>query len=134
MPISERDIPWLGFRYADRCFCHVALPFGLAVAPREWQRLMYPIICRLGSMWCLCWVYLDDFLILGQTAAEVLYFTDILVQMLDNLGLEKKYSEVCFRTGQNWLNPPEDPLGPPLERPLTQGPPGGTPQTPGTPP
>ena len=43
------------------------LPFGLNIAPREWQRLMLPVVNHLREKGVLLWVYLDDFLIIAPT-------------------------------------------------------------------
>jgi hypothetical protein len=88
LPLSERDIPYVGFQFRGRYFCHLALPFGLSVAPREWQRLMFPIIKHMRLQGCMCWVYLDDFLVLGKTEDEVDHFLSVLCCLLTDLGLE----------------------------------------------
>ena len=88
LPISERDKPWLVFQHQGKFYQHQALPFGLAVAPREWQRLMQPILLEMRRRGCLIWVYLDDFLILGASQEQVNEFTQQLVTLLASLGLQ----------------------------------------------
>ena len=47
MPCAKRDASWLCFRHRGRVFRWNCLPFGLNIAPREWQRLMLPVVNHL---------------------------------------------------------------------------------------
>ena len=67
MPIAERDASWLCFRHGGHMFRRNCLPFGLNIAPREWQRLMLPVVNHLRKKEVLLWVFLDDFLIIAPT-------------------------------------------------------------------
>ena len=87
-PISDRDKPYLCFEYGGRYFQHQALPFGLSVAPREWQRAMQAVVKYMRKQGALIWVYLDDFLLLGYTAEEVATQTAVLVKLLKDLGVQ----------------------------------------------
>ena len=88
LPIAPRDKPYLNFCYEGQYYRHESLPFGLNVAPREWQRCMLPIINKLRHQGALIWVYLDDFLILGENPQEVAQHTQALLNLLVDLGLE----------------------------------------------
>ena len=68
LPIHPEDRPWLCINYGDKFYKHNALPFGLSIAPREWQRLMHPIITLMRGLGCMLWIYLDDFLLLANSA------------------------------------------------------------------
>ena len=67
MPIAKRDASWLCFRHRGRVFRWNCLPSGHIIAPREWQRLMLPVVNHLREKAVLLWVYLDDFLIFAPT-------------------------------------------------------------------
>ena len=67
MPITNRDASWLCFGHRGRVFCWNCLPFGLIIAPSEWQRLMLPVVNHLRKKGFLLWVYLDDFPIIAPT-------------------------------------------------------------------
>ena len=67
MPIAEKDASWLCFRHGGRVFRWNCLPFGLNIAPREWQRLMLPVVNHLRKKGVLLSVYLDDFPIIAPT-------------------------------------------------------------------
>lgn len=101
LPIHPRDKPWLVFQYEGHFYQHQALPFGLSVAPREWQRLMDPIVQHVRKITgCLCWVYLDDFLLLAETKDAVQAGTDYLVQLLSILGLEVNWEKSVLQAEQ----------------------------------
>ena len=85
-PISERDKPMLCFEYLGKYFQHQSLPFGLAVAPREWQRAMQAVVKYMRQMGATIWVYLDDFLILGASKEIVASNVAILLELLASLG------------------------------------------------
>jgi hypothetical protein len=87
-PIHPRDRPFLVFEFKGRYFMHHSLPFGLAVAPREWQRAMMAVVnyCRTHGL--LLWVYLDDFLLLGDSPEELLQHGQFLADLLFKLGIE----------------------------------------------
>ena len=44
LPLAPRDKPYLNFYFEGQYYRHESLPFGLNVAPREWQRCMQPVI------------------------------------------------------------------------------------------
>ena len=92
-PISARDKPYLCFEYAGRYYQHQALPFGLSVAPREWQRAMQAVVNYMRNHGCLIWVYLDDFLLLGYSAQEVLTHTKHLLHLLGELGIQVNFEK-----------------------------------------
>lgn len=92
-PISERDKKFLVFEYQGRYFQHESLPFGLSVAPREWQRAMEAIVKVLRREGATIWVYLDDFLLLGCAKKEVAHYTQLLLQTLEDLGIEVNYEK-----------------------------------------
>lgn len=88
-PIHPRDRPHLCFEFAGNYFQHQALPFGLSVAPKEWQRAMQSIVDYMRSTYsALLWVYLDDFLLISMDPASLLGQTKLLVNLLNDLGIE----------------------------------------------
>ena len=85
-PLHPKDKPYLTFSLDGKVYQHESLPFGLSVAPREWQRAMQPIIHHLRALGALIWVYMDDFLIVGEDPFQVAHFTQHLVDLLVQLG------------------------------------------------
>ena len=84
---------WLGMRYKNACYRWVAMPFGLATAPREWQRSMRPVVQRMRADGYLCWVYLDDFIILAPIRIRAKTATAKLVSLLRDLGLTVNFTK-----------------------------------------
>jgi hypothetical protein len=65
-PIHPRDKPFLVFEFYGRFYQHQSLPFGLSVAPREWQRAMEAVVTCMRAQGAFIWVFLDDFFIGGS--------------------------------------------------------------------
>ena len=86
-PIHPRDRPYLCFQWEGKYFCHNSLPFGLSVAPREWQRAMMAVVNFLRVQGVQIWVYLDDFLLIAENPEILRRHVDLTVQLLDSLGL-----------------------------------------------
>ena len=77
--------------YNSRHYLWEAMPFGLATAPREWQRLMCPIKKRLRSQGYLVWVYLDDFLLIAETKSRAVAGCKAVLALLVGLGFTINY-------------------------------------------
>ena len=100
MGIHPRDRPYLGVYVDGEFYRWCVLPFGLNVAPREWQRLMQPILNAVRERGALVWVYLDDWLIIGNTYRECLEHTRFLVQLLHRLGILVNVPKSCLEPSQ----------------------------------
>ena len=100
MGIHPRDRPYLGVYVDGEFYRWCVLPFGLNVAPREWQRLMQPILNAVRERGALVWVYLDDWLIIGNTYRECLEHTRFLVQLLHQLGILVNVPKSCLEPSQ----------------------------------
>ena len=88
MPIAQHDARWLAFRHRGRVFRWDCLPFGLNIAPREWQRMILPVVSHLQRNGVLLWVYLDDFLIMAPTIEDCALHTQWLADLLCRLGVQ----------------------------------------------
>ena len=88
LPIFPPYRKWLAFEYEGKFYVHNALPFGLNCAPREWQRLMKPLLHHMRQHGCLIWVYLDDFLLLDKNPASLKKHLTYFQHMLDCLRLQ----------------------------------------------
>ena len=89
------------FEYLGNFFQHQSLPFGLAVAPREWQRAMQAVVKYMRQKGATIWVYLDDFLILGASKEIVATNVAILLELLASLGLEVNFAKSELNPTQN---------------------------------
>ena len=100
LPICPEHRPWLCFQYQEKFYMHNAMPFGLSVAPREWQRLMQPILTHMRALGSQIWIYLDDFLLLGQSKKALVQDLDILLHLLQALGLQINESKSVLEPTQ----------------------------------
>ena len=87
LAMYQGEQPWLGMHYDGKFYKWLAMPFGLSTAPREWQRLMRPVVVAMRDKGFLCWVYLDDFLVLAPTKELAAAGAAQLVDLLQDLGL-----------------------------------------------
>ena len=87
MAVHPDTRKYLGMEYQGKFYRWEALPFGLNVAPREWQRAMNAVVAHLRVQGILVWVYIDDFIVLGATREIVGHHTRKLLALLRRLGL-----------------------------------------------
>jgi hypothetical protein len=74
------------FIWENTCYAFQGLPFGLNTAPREFTKLIKPVVAYLRKRGILMIAYLDDFLILGSTKAESNLNTSMTLELLQALG------------------------------------------------
>ena len=86
----------LGFFECDR------MPFGLCYMPATFQQLMQNCMGELNFIYCL--IYLDDLIMISQTAEEHLYPLHVLFDCLREYNLKLKPSKCSlFREEINYL-------------------------------
>lgn len=86
IPVRKRDRKYLRFLFNNDLYEFECLPFGLSTAPFVFTKLLKPACTLLRSRGIYCVIYLDDFLILADTAEacrEALLYTRNLI---GNLG------------------------------------------------
>ncbi|CAJ0946804.1 unnamed protein product [Ranitomeya imitator] len=69
-----------------RHFQFTALPFGLAIAPRVFTKLVAEVMAHLREENTLIVPYLDDFLVIGSSQQHCKNQLDLVIQSLKNLG------------------------------------------------
>ncbi|KAL7883473.1 hypothetical protein SRHO_G00011310 [Serrasalmus rhombeus] len=70
------------------------MPFGLCNAPATFQRLMDRVLA--GMQWETCLVYLDDIIILGRDASEMLERLGQVFERLRQANLKLKPAKCCL--------------------------------------
>ena len=88
LPLSEKSRQWLGVRNGEKFYQCQSLPFGLNCAPREWQRLMTPLLKYMKGRGALIWVYLGDWLLIGFSREQTMALAQDLVDLLTRLGMQ----------------------------------------------
>ena len=87
IPVSVRSQPYLRFRWKNRVFQFLVLPFGLSSAPRIFTKMMKPIIAALREQGLLLIIFLDDILLIGENFSIVKENIRITIGPLTSLGL-----------------------------------------------
>ena len=75
---------YLGFCLGQQNFQFMTLPFGLNLAPRVFTKLCRPILRELRSRGVKVLVYLEDWLMWGNSPEECAQFTDMVLVTLAN--------------------------------------------------
>ena len=77
---------FLVFVMDGQIFVFQYLPFGLAVAPWAFTRIIRPIKCYLQQMCFRVSSFLDDFLLLGETPKELNRVSAFVLGLFRRLG------------------------------------------------
>ncbi|XP_064476275.1 uncharacterized protein LOC135390510 [Ornithodoros turicata] len=86
IPIAESDRPWLCFLSQGSCYQWNVLPFGLCTAPRVFTKLMKPVVAYLRAQGIRLVIYLDDILLMDQSARCLLCSVQLVLNLLRSLG------------------------------------------------
>ena len=87
IPICRKDQQYLRFQWRNKLYQFSCLPFGLTSAPRQFTKLMKPIVSLLRRIGIRLLIYLDDLLILNQNKVQLAKDANSLIFLLQNLGL-----------------------------------------------
>ena len=88
LAMYREEQSWMGMCYDGATYWWLAMPFGLSNAPREWQRLIHPVVLALRAQGFLCCAYLGDFLALRPTPELAAAGAAQLVELLQELALK----------------------------------------------
>ena len=91
--IHESHRKFLRFEFSGKLYEFTCLPFGLCVAPQFFTKLMKPIVCHLRKLGFKLVLYLDDFLLLGDTYTECANNVQKTCDLLESLGFIINYSK-----------------------------------------
>lgn len=93
VPIHEDDRRYLRFKWKGFFYEFNVLPFGLNTAPYVFTKIMRPIFKILRSQGYMSTIYLDDFLLLGDTYQSCLSNVNATVDLLQALGFVINYDK-----------------------------------------
>ena len=88
VPIAKADRKWLRFVWEGRVFQFVALPFGLSLAPWVFTRIARELGSVLRSMGVRLRMYLDDWLVLGDSQELCQRHMQVLLAATRQLGFQ----------------------------------------------
>ena len=87
IPVLVRSQPYLRFRWKNRVFQFLVLPFGLSSAPHIFTKTMKPITAALHEQGSLLIIFLDDILLIEENFSIVKENIQITIDLLTSLGL-----------------------------------------------
>ena len=101
VPIWENHKKYLRFLWKDSLLEFACLPFGLAVAPRVFTKIMKPVVALLRQTGIRLIIYLDDDL-LFMNSSKVGLQQDMTTAryLLENLGFVINLEKSCFQPTQ----------------------------------
>eukprot|EP00736_Rhodelphis_marinus_P008539 Rmarinus@m.5301 len=88
VPVHMDFRKYLRFIWRGKAWQFRAMPFGLNIAPREFTKLMRPVVRHLREVGVHLVIYLDDILIIARTLQGSRESTRILIHTLRDLGFE----------------------------------------------
>ena len=86
VPIFPGHHQFLRFSWQGQAYQFQALPFGLTTAPFVFTKVLAPVIAHLHRLRVFIFVYLDDILIVGQSAQEVYQSVQLCLTHLTQAG------------------------------------------------
>ena len=87
IPVHQADRKYMRLRWKGTLYQFTCLPFGLASAPRQFTRLMKPIVTELRKLGIRLLIYLDDIILFNQDPTQLVTDMNSLTHLLRNLGL-----------------------------------------------
>ena len=86
VPIFQEHQKFLRFCWKNRIFQFTCLPFGLCSAPRSFTKLLKIVVSFLREKGIRLVIYLDDILLLNQSATDISLDLHLVVSTLQHLG------------------------------------------------
>ena len=100
VPIWENHKKYLRFLWKDSLLEFACLPFGLAVAPRVFTKIMKPVVARLRRTGIGLIIYLDDLLFMNSSKVGLQQDMTTAQYLLENLGFVINHEKSCFQPTQ----------------------------------
>ena len=86
VPMHQAVCKYLRFVVNKKVYQFTCLPFGLATSPREFTKLLRPVVSLLRQQGVKLHVYLDDWLIRADTPEEAQLHSQTTIKVLQFLG------------------------------------------------
>ena len=93
VPMARSVRKYLRFMVNGCVYQFTCLPFGLATSPREFTKLLRPVVQLLRLQGIKLHVYLDDWLIRASYAVQARTHADLVLQVLQHLGWVINFSK-----------------------------------------
>nr|WP_253308900.1 reverse transcriptase domain-containing protein [Rickettsia endosymbiont of Ceutorhynchus assimilis] len=93
LSVNKTHRKYLRFQFNNSLYEFTCMPFGLNCAPLIFTKLMKPILSFLRKKGLISVLYLDDFLLLGNTFSDCEVNVQETVRLLENLGFIINFSK-----------------------------------------
>ena len=108
VPIKKSSQKYLKFKFNNKYFKFVCLPFGLSTSPYVFTKLMKPVMQYLRERGIVAGIFIDDILNIAGTYEECRRNAEIIISLLTHLGfiINKEKSDlvpkkICTYLGFN---------------------------------
>ncbi len=91
--ILPRHRPFLRFAFEGRAYQYKVLPFGLALSPRVFTKVVEGALVPMREQGIRILNYLDDWLILAQSREQLCEHRDLVLSHLSQLGLQVNWEK-----------------------------------------
>ncbi len=98
--IAPHHRRFLRFAFEGVAYQYTVLPFRLSLAPRTFTKCMDAALSPLRQMGIRILNYLDDWLVLAQSEAEILSHRALLLSHLERLGLRVNFAKSVLSPSQ----------------------------------
>ena len=85
-PLSQEHQKFIRFLWEETLYEFTCLPFGLAIAPRVFTKVLKPAVAWLRQLGIRLIIYLDDILILAPSKELAELHAATVIYLLENLG------------------------------------------------
>lgn len=96
VPVHRNSRKYLRFSFENVLYEFTCLPFGLSTAPYVFTKIMKPVVSSFRLKGISCVVYLDDFLIFGDTRSKCESNVQIVLNTLQSLGFIINWEKSCL--------------------------------------
>nr|CAH7764024.1 unnamed protein product [Callosobruchus chinensis] len=101
LPVKKSRRKYLRFRFKGTFYEFNCLPFGLSCAPRIFTKLLKPVLALLRAKGLISNLYLDDFLLMGNSFEACQSNVKQTIEVLEKLGFIINYPKSSLIPKQN---------------------------------
>ena len=102
VPMHQAIRKYLCFMVNKQVYQFTCLPFGLATSPREFTKLLRPVVALLRQRGVKLHVYLDDWLIHADTPEQAQLHAQTTISVLQFLGWIINYEKSDLTPSQDF--------------------------------
>jgi hypothetical protein len=101
LPLHPELKEYLNIKVGEKFFQFQAAPFGLSTLPEIWTRIMKVFQKKWRAKGILCWIYLDDILVVGKNPKRLEKDMAVVIQDLKDAGMAINDKKSILEPSQN---------------------------------